>query len=419
MNKFWVVALETYKRNVKSVTFLVMLLAPLLLIGIGALSGFIGAKMGEADEIAVVSDNEVIRQAFLGQSDLAVVKKIDTQPKAEQALKDDKIGGYLVIEVNEETQTLTGNYVGTSTMGTTDKMMTTQILSGIQMSFASQELGLSGDDLQKLLTPATVSEKTVKVEDGKITEAKGNQLAMMIVSMVVSIAMFMIITLYSQIVAQEVASEKGTRIMEIILSSTKASKHFYGKMMGILMVILTQLIVYVLAFVAAFPLVKNLEIVKEFLKVVTLKDLAKSLLGYNMLFLLLGVMIYTIAAAFSGSLVSKAEDASKAVVPVSYLSMAGYFLTIFLGMNSPNHVLFKISSFIPFLSSYTMPQRIASGGVKDVEVIISLVILAVSVILLLKVSATLYKSTALVYSDDGMWKTLKQSIGNNHTKKAG
>ncbi|MGX6979505.1 ABC transporter permease [Vagococcus elongatus] len=418
MNKFWVVALETYKRNVKSVTFLVMLLAPLLIIGIGALSGFIGSKMGEADEIAVVSDNEVIRQAFLEQSDLTIVEKFDTEPEAEQALKDDKIGGYLAIAIDEETQKLTGSYIGTSAMGTTDKMMTTQILSSIQMSFISQELGLTGDDLQKLLTPADLSEKTVKVEDGKITEAKGNQLAMMIVSMLVSVAMFMIITLYSQIVAQEVASEKGTRIMEIILSSTKASKHFYGKMMGILMVILTQLIAYVLAFVAAFPLVKNLDIVKDFLKVVPLKDLAKSLLGYNMLFLLLGVMIYTIAAAFSGSLVSKAEDASKAVVPVSYLSMAGYFLTIFLGMNSPNHLLFRISSFIPFLSSYTMPQRIASGGVKDTEVIISLVILAVSVVLLLKLSATLYKSTALVYSDAGMWKTLRQSIGNNHTNKA-
>lgn len=83
------------------------------------------------------------------------------------------------------------------------------------------------------------------------------------VAMFISFAMFMIILMYAQIISQEVASEKGTRIMEVILSSTSAEKHFYGKIMGIFMVILAQIGVYILTAVMAFQVVKNQPIVKE------------------------------------------------------------------------------------------------------------------------------------------------------------
>lgn len=136
----------------------------------------------------------------------------------------------------------------------------------------------------------------------------------------------------------------------------------------------------------------------------------KALLGYNLIFLLLGVMIYTIAAAFSGSLVSKSEDAAKAVVPVTYITMIGYFLNIFLGMNNPKNLVFVISSYVPFVSSFTMPVRIANDTVSAYEPLISVLILAVATVLLLRLSAKMYRATSLVYSDEGIWKVMKRSL---------
>lgn len=417
MNKFWVVALETYKRNVKSATFIVMILAPFLMVGFSLLVGLIGSNFENASNIAVISKNEVIREAFIKQTDFDVDKKIETEEAAKKALEDEKIDGFLLIEANKEGSQISGEYFGDTSLGTTDEMGITQILTSIQVGFVSQSLNLSAEDIQLLSQPAALATKTVEFKDGKMTDKGVNRIIMTISSIFIGLAMYMIILMYAQVTSSEVASEKGTRIMEIILSSTSAAKHFYGKVMGIFMVILTQVLVYFGIGLGTFLFMKDSDMVKDVLEMVSIKEIVKSLLGYNLIYLLLGVVIYTILSAFCGSLVSKAEDAGKAVAPVTYLTMIGFFLTMIFGMSDPQHILMRVTSYIPFLSSFTMPSRIASGTVTDMGVLISLAILAVSTLLLLKVSASMYRSTALVYSDDGMWKALKKSMSIMKSEK--
>ncbi|MDT2812627.1 ABC transporter permease [Vagococcus lutrae] len=408
MNKFWIVALETFKRNVKSVTFIVMLFAPLLFIGFIGLSAFIGSKVADTDTVAIVSENPDIRAAVLSQTALDIDKNITTVDAGKKELKKGNIDGYILID--EDEQNIVGTYYGNSSLAMSDKLQLTQILSQFQLAERSKSLGLSETEVTSLMAPAQIKEKTVEFSDGELVEKKDDKFARMGVAMFISFAMFMIILMYAQIISQEVASEKGTRIMEVILSSTSAEKHFYGKIMGIFMVILAQIGVYILTAVMAFQVVKNQPIVKEALSFISIGEIMKALLGYNLIFLLLGVMIYTIAAAFSGSLVSKSEDAAKAVVPVTYITMIGYFLNIFLGMNNPKNLVFVISSYVPFVSSFTMPVRIANDTVSAYEPLISVLILAVATVLLLRLSAKMYRATSLVYSDEGIWKVMKRSL---------
>ena len=408
MNKFWIVALETFKRNVKSVTFIVMLFAPLLFIGFIGLSAFIGSKVADTDTVAIVSENPDIRAAVLSQTALDIDKNITTVDAGKKELEKGNIDGYILID--EDEQNIVGTYYGNSSLAMSDKLQLTQILSQFQLAERSKSLGLSETEVASLMAPAQIKEKTVEFSDGELVEKKDDKFARMGVAMFISFAMFMIILMYAQIISQEVASEKGTRIMEVILSSTSAEKHFYGKIMGIFMVILTQIGVYILTAVMAFQVVKNQPIVKEALSFISIGEIMKALLGYNLIFLLLGVMIYTIAAAFSGSLVSKSEDAAKAVVPVTYITMIGYFLNIFLGMNNPKNLVFVISSYVPFVSSFTMPVRIANDTVSVYEPLISVLILAVATVLLLRLSAKMYRATSLVYSDEGIWKVMKRSF---------
>ncbi|MEM5199604.1 ABC transporter permease, partial [Enterococcus faecium] len=70
----------------------------------------------------------------------------------------------------------------------------------------------------------------------------------------------------------------------------------------------------------------------------------------------------------------------------------------------------KVTSFIPLISSYIMPVRLATETASTMEAIVSLVILAVFGIILTIFSARLYKSNVLVYSEGGMIQSLKQSI---------
>ncbi|HCM88368.1 MULTISPECIES: ABC transporter permease [Vagococcus] len=410
MNKFWVVALETYKKHVKSVSFVMMIIAPLLFMGIFAGSTYMGQKFNHSKEVAIVSEVDGLSQAFTEQTkkEFDINKKIKTEDGAKKALEKEEIDGYIAIRENQDK--LAGHYIGVKTLGTDSLQVIQQNLNQLQLGLNAEKLSLSQEEVAKLLSPATVDEKQVKITDGKIEENKDNKAVMMIVGMVVVFMMYFIVLLYSSITAQEVASEKGTRIMEVILSSTTASKHFYGKITGISLVILTQVGVYLVTGVVGFIFVKDMDIVKMFFEEIPAADLLRGLLGYNLLYLLFGVLIYTILAAFLGSLVSKAEDSAKAVAPLTYLTMIGFIGSFSVGMSNPQSIIIKVMSFIPFLSSFGMPVRIANNEVSNMEVLISLSILVISILVLLKISAKAYKSTVLIYSDKSMMNVFKDAM---------
>lgn len=408
-------ALETFKRNVKSVAFLVMILSPFLMIGLTLLGSYVGSKFDETANIAVISKDASLRESFIKQSKIAVEKEIMTEKTAMKSLEDDEIDGYLIVQVADNQ--VTAEYTGTSRLGTEDELMMSQALTNYQLGLTSQDLKLAPTEVEKLMSQVSLSSKNVEFKNGEMTLKEENQLAMTVGAFFLSLVMYMIILMYSQVTASEVASEKGTRIMEIILSSTTATKQFYGKIMGIFLVILAQVFVYVVMGLVGFLFMRNQPLVQNFLETVSLKDLLISIFGYNMLYLLLGVIIFTILSALCGSLVSKAEDAGKAVAPVTYLTLFGFMISVTFGMSNPQHIMMKVTSYIPFLSSFTMPSRIASGTVTNAEVGLSLVILTVSTLILLKISANIYQSAALSYSDTGMWKTLTRSYRSTKIEK--
>ena len=57
---------------------------------------------------------------------------------------------------------------------------------------------------------------------------------------------------------------------------------------------------------------------------------------------------FSVLAALCGSLVNKAEDTAKAILPVTYLSLGGYMLGLILGASDPNNIVIRITSYIPF-----------------------------------------------------------------------
>ena len=105
---------------------------------------------------------------------------------------------------------------------------------------------------------------------------------------------------------------------------------------------------------------------------------------------------------------------------MTYLSLGGYMLGLILGASDPNNIVIRITSYIPFLSSYIMPVRLANETVGMGGALISLLVLVAVTFLLMILSANMYKSNVLVYSEGGLWSSLKQSISimRNERKKA-
>ncbi|EOL42228.1 ABC transporter permease [Enterococcus phoeniculicola] len=419
MNKFWIITSDVYKKNVKSISFLIMILVPFIMVGVVYLAGTFAGNMSEVDKIGLVSNQPELAEALAkdktGDYKFTVVNSEDS---AQKQLKDEKIDAYMVLTIDGEN--VKGELFSESSMGQSTELILQQTLASLQSSGRAAQLGLNAEEVASLSQPAEfVKQKVSFDEDGKMQVGEDNSALQFIVSYVATILLFVIILTYAQIIAQEIASEKGTRIMEVILSSTKAQTHFYGKLTGVLLVAVTQIVLYAAVFGASYMKFKDLEIVKQFTESGSLQKIIGPFLGYTVIFIILGILIYSVLAALCGSLVNKAEDTAKAILPVTYLSLGAYMLGLTLGAADPNNIVIRVTSYIPFLSSYVMPIRLANETVGMGGAAISVVVLLISTFILMFLSAALYKSNVLVYSEGGLISSLKQSISimRNEKKK--
>ncbi|EOT32210.1 ABC transporter permease [Enterococcus durans] len=420
MRKFWIITKDVYLKNIKSISFLIMILVPFIMMGVIYVAGNFAQQNSEVNKIGVLSDDPQVTQQ-LGQvkTDDFEFKAIDSTKKAQKELADEKIDAYMTVSVaNEEVK---GKLYSENSLGQSTQLLIQQQLTGVQSMLRASTLGVSPEEVASLSQPASFSRQKVSFNDqGKMTVGEDNSDVQYVVSYVATIILFIIILTYAQIIAQEIASEKGTRIMEVILSSTTAQKHFYGKLTGVLLVAVTQMALYGVIFGVGFNQFKNMDIVKNALDGISLDSIFGPFLWYSLLFMFFGILIFAVLAALCGSLVNKAEDTAKAILPVTYLSLGGYMLGLILGASDPNNIVIRITSYIPFLSSYIMPVRLANETVDASGAMVSLVILIVVTFVLMFLSANMYKSNVLVYSEGGLWSSLKQSISimRNERKKA-
>jgi ABC-2 type transport system permease protein len=410
MSKFWVIALDVFKKNVKSISFLIMILIPFIALGVIYMVGIFTDGMNDVNKIAVYANEPAIAQTIASQKNEDYqFEVVDSKEAGQKQLADEKVDAVLI--VTAESDSIKGELLSESSMGQTAELTIQQLLSGLQASARAEALGLNQAQVASLSEPANFSKQKVSfAEDGKMEVGEDHSSIQFIVSYVATIILFVFIITYAQIIAQEIASEKGTRIMEVILSSTRAQVHFYAKLTGVIMVAFAQLLAYAGIFAISYYWIKDISMVKDVLANFSMDGLFGPFLIYSIIFVLLGILIYSVLSALCGSLVNKAEDTAKAIIPVTYLSLGGYMLGLILGGTDPNNIILRVTSYIPFLSSYIMPVRLANDTVGIGGATVSVVILAVCSLALMLISARMYKSNVLIYNDNGIFASLKQSF---------
>lgn len=142
------------------------------------------------------------------------------------------------------------------------------------------------------------------------------------------------------------------------------------------------------------------------------------MVGVALFYFVAGIVLFAVIAAFLGSMVTKIEDVSKAVTPIIFIALAGFYGGMFAFASTTNPII-KIGSHIPFFSPFIMPFRIAAETVSNVEVGISMLVMVAFTVLVTFISLLLYRSNVLIYSESNMFKIIKTSIRNvkNDRKK--
>ena len=85
MNKIWLVAKETYRREVKAWSYLLMILAPFLLVFFSFVIGMVSAGGSDDNYVGVVTSNSALKQAIKKSEDF---DNYSTEAKAKKAYKE-------------------------------------------------------------------------------------------------------------------------------------------------------------------------------------------------------------------------------------------------------------------------------------------------------------------------------------------
>ncbi|TMR72238.1 ABC transporter permease [Streptococcus pseudopneumoniae] len=396
MRNVWVVIKETYLRHVKSWSFFFMVISPFLFLGIsGGIAYLQGSSMAKNDKVAVVTTVPSVAEGLKNVNGINFDYK--DEASAKEAIKDEKLKGYLTID--QEDSVLKAVYHGETSLENGIKFAVTDTLNELQNQLNRSTASLSQEQEKRLAQTIQFTEK--------IDEAKENKkLIQTIAAGALGFFLYMILITYAGVTAQEVASEKGTKIMEVVFSSIRASHYFYARMMALFLVILTHIGTYVVGGLAAVLLFKDLPFLAQSGILVHLGD-AISL--NTLLFILISLFMYVVLAAFLGSMVSRPEDAGKALSPLMILIMGGFFGVTALGAAGDNLIL-KIGSYIPFISTFFMPFRTINGYAGGVEAWISLAITVIFAVLATGFIGRMYASLVLQTDDLGIWKTFKRAL---------
>lgn len=278
-------------------------------------------------------------------------------------------------------------WVNNLSMYDSNTQIADEILKELYRTVAMTQAGLSLDAVQNIMTAPIQGEvKTLGID----------QMQNYWYTYIMIFALYMVILLYGQMVATNVATEKSSRAMEVLITSANPVSMMFGKVLSSCLAGFTQLLVIFGTAFVSFNFNKTYWDAGGI--ITSMFDIPADILVYMLLFFVLGFLIYAFLYGAIGSTASKLEDISTSVMPITMLFVVGFLVTMLsMTANTVDSVLMKVCSFVPFTAPMAMFTRIAMSTVPLYEILLSVGILAASVVGIGVLSAKIYRVGVLLY----------------------
>ena len=305
-------------------------------------------------------------------------------------------------------------------------------------------------DLKQIMSDikADVAMSTYTLDESgeeKITSSE----VFMAISMILSMIIYMFIAMFTGMVMQSVIEEKSSRVVEVLVSSVKATELMFGKIIGVACVALTQFFLWIVltllivggvsAFIGLDSMMGDPAQTEQMMEMAgqmggtgvdmdamaaaaseeggmaaVMSTLANINWGQMILafviYFVLGYLLYASFFAAIGSAVENEADTNQLQIPVTIPLMLAFFVAIY-AFNAPDSQLVWWFSMIPFTSPIVMLSRIPFG-VPGWELALSVVLLVATFIACAWLSAKIYKIGILMFGKKttfkDLWKWLKQ-----------
>lgn len=246
------------------------------------------------------------------------------------------------------------------------------------------------------LTAAEAGQVINAAVTGELVQLGKDQSSNFMYTYILIMLLYMAIMIYGQLVANSVAIEKGSRAMELLITSARPRNLMFGKVIGSGLAGLTQLGLVLGSAFLFFELNRDQWAGNAIIN--SIFNMPLPILLYTILFFILGYFIYAFLFGAVGSMASKVEDINTTSLPVMFLMIAVFLLVIYaLAGGTPDSTIMVIASFIPVSSPMAMFVRIAMSQVPLWQVATSIGILILSTFGIGYLSAKIYQVGVLLY----------------------
>ncbi len=411
MNNFWITVSHTAGKRLKSKAFIwstaLISIIVFALMNLGTIIDLFAGDEDKAQEKTIVAvvmetDNQELADMLFSHETGEFQYVHYTEGDLESArLGADDHDYEFVLGISGELTNLEATLYGPGN----DFRLSQQIRLDIQRvkeTVVTNELGLNEAELAMIYSPVQFNELPL-TENGEVrTEESHMQSYWMVYALVFVI--YMIIILFGSMIATEVATEKSSRVMELIVSSVNPITQMFGKIIGIGLSGFVNIGAIILAAYIGYVVSGE-----QFLETMLGDVIDMSLIGYAILLIILGYLLYGGVAAMLGALVSRAEEVNQAIQPLVFLAMIALFVSMF-GLNVPDAPFIQVLSYIPFFTPQLLFLRMGMTTIPTWEIVIILSILAISVVLINIFAARIYKGGVLMYGKFSFKEGFKQAL---------
>jgi ABC-2 type transport system permease protein len=235
------------------------------------------------------------------------------------------------------------------------------------------------DEAKALMDPVTVN---VIGANGQHTSSRQS----FFVAYTLFFLMYMVVLLYGMNVARSIIEEKTSRVFEVLLSTIQPDELLAGKILGVGSVGLTQVAIWMAAallFAAQAGAMSGITI-------------SATQIIFFIIYFALGYALYSSVAAALGAMTNSEQELQQ----LNMFLMMPLFLS--MGMlpvliTSPNSLLARIVSQIPFCAPLLMNFRISIAMPQPWEIGLSIGLILVTIYAVLWISSRIYRVGILMY----------------------
>ena len=431
MNKIGIIITREFNERVRKKSFIITtILMPLLMIGLMvAPSLMMLFAKGDQKSLVVIDQSGIIAPSLEGDDEITFTPMDVT---LDEARADSNIFGVLWIGSD-----VVDNPSNVKLYTNSSSSMSLESNLASQMEKIIERERLKRYDIENL--EQIMQDVKVRVsfttfrndlsEEGEDEEATSSTIAYML-GLVLGMMLYMFLIIYGSMVMTSVIEEKGSRVLDVLVSSVNPFQLMMGKILGVASVAVTQIAIWgvlvcgigavVLPALMPEDVMQTVEAVQMGQMTSVEADIDADLLSavslatdvgglvmmfvWLLLFLVGGFLFYSAMFAAVGSAVDSIQDANQLQTPITVPIILALILAMSV-FNDPNSTLAFWGSIIPFTSPVVMMARVPFG-IPTWQIILSLVLLYASVVAMAWAAGKIYRVGIFMHGKKPSFKEL-------------